>query len=205
MLLDFGDARFAVVTTGFTMQRYRSPAIEVYGSEGTIQLLGDDWAPEGWELWRNAEGAWRVFPEPDPHWQWTEGLRHLVDCVETGRPTVTRPEHAYHALEIMLAAQAAGRDGVARPIESGFPDPVYGSELVELDAERLAHDHRATMGYSPSPRPSFDGTDRDPCHGRVRHTWGDEDAGSSRTGSTSPPTAPRDRVRAAAGGRSSLR
>jgi predicted dehydrogenase len=146
VLLDFGDARFAVVTTGFTMQRYRSPAIEVYGSEGTIQLIGDDWAPEGWELWRNADGAWRVFPESDPQWQWTVGLRHLVDCVETGRPTVTRPEHAYHALEIMLAAQAAGRDGVARQIESGFPDPVYDPEWVELDAERYAHDRRSHDG-----------------------------------------------------------
>ena len=146
VLLDYGDSRFAVVTTGFTMQRYRSPAIEVYGSEGTIQLLGDDWAPEGWELWQNAEGAWRVFPESDPHWHWTEGLRHLVDCVEAGRPTVTRPEHAYHALEIMLAAQAAGRDGVARRIESGFPDPVYDTEWLDLDAERLAHDRRSHDG-----------------------------------------------------------
>jgi predicted dehydrogenase len=146
VLLDFGEARFAVVTTGFTMQRYRSPAIEVYGSEGTVQLLGDDWAPEGWELWRNDEGAWRVFPEPDPHWQWTEGLRHLVDCVEAGRPTVTRPEHAYHALEIVLAAQAAGRDGVAREIESGFPDPVYDSGWDDLEAERHAHDRRSHDG-----------------------------------------------------------
>jgi predicted dehydrogenase len=146
VLLDFGESRFAVVTTGFTMQRYRSPAIELYGSEGTIQLLGDDWAPEGWELWRNDDGAWHVFPEADPHWQWTEGLRHLVDCVETGRPTVTRPEHAYHALEIMLAAQAAGRDGVARTIESGFPDPVYDDSFAELDAARLAHDRRSHDG-----------------------------------------------------------
>ena len=146
VLLDFGESRFAVVTTGFTMQRYRSPAIELYGSEGTIQLLGDDWAPEGWELWRNDDGAWHVFPEADPHWQWTEGLRHLVDCVETGRPTVTRPEHAYHALEIMLAAQAAGRDGAARAIESGFPDPVYDDAFAELDAGRLAHDRRSHDG-----------------------------------------------------------
>jgi predicted dehydrogenase len=146
VLLDFGDARFAVVTTGFTMQRYRSPAIEVYGSEGTIQLLGDDWAPEGWELWRNAEGAWRVFPESDPHWRWTEGLRHLVDCVETGRTSVTRPEHAYHALEIMLAAQAAGRDGVARQIESDFPEPVYDPAWVTLQEERHAHDRRSHDG-----------------------------------------------------------
>ena len=85
VLLDFGESRFASVTTGFTMQKYRSPAIELYGSEGTIQLFGDDWAPEGWELWRNEEASWRRYPESDPHWQWTEGLRHLVDCVESDR------------------------------------------------------------------------------------------------------------------------
>ena len=177
VLIDFGDARFAAVTTGFTMQRYRSPAIEVYGSEGTVQLLGDDWAPEGWELWRNAEGAWRVFPESDPHWQWTEGLRHLVDCVESGRPTVTRPEHAYHALEIMLAAQAAGRDGVARAIESGFPDPVYDSNGSTSRPSGTPTTAAATMGYRPSPRPSFDAPTVIRAADAVRHTWGDEEAG----------------------------
>jgi predicted dehydrogenase len=146
VLLDFGDSRFAVATTGFTMQKYRSPAIEIYGEEGTIQLLGDDWAPEGWELWRNDEGAWRVHPESDPHWQWTDGLRHLVDCVEAGRPTITRPEHAYHALEIMLAAQAAGRDGTARTIASEFPDLVYDESWAETEAARRAHDHRSHHG-----------------------------------------------------------
>jgi predicted dehydrogenase len=146
VLLDFGDSRFASVTTGFTMQRYRSPAIELYGSRGTAQLLGDDWAPEGWELWSNAEGAWRVYPESDPHWQWTEGLRHLVDCVERGRQPVTRPEHAFHALEIMLAAQAAGRDGVAREIESGFPEPDYDEGWLAAEADRYAHDRRSHDG-----------------------------------------------------------
>jgi predicted dehydrogenase len=146
VLLDFGSARFAVVTTGFTLQRYRSPALELYGDEGTIQLLGDDWAPEGWELWRNDAGAWRIHPETDPHWQWTEGLRHLVDCVEAGRPTVTRPEHAYHALEIMLAAQAAGRDGVARTVESDFPELVYDESWAAAEAARRAHDRRSHDG-----------------------------------------------------------
>ena len=146
VLLDFGDARFAAVTTGFTMQKYRSPAIELYGSDGTIQLLGDDWAPEGWELWRNDDASWHLFPESDPHWQWTEGLRHLVDCVETGRSPVVRPEHAYHALEIMLAAQAAGADGVARTIESDFPDPVYDQAWLEAEDGRYAHDRRSHVG-----------------------------------------------------------
>ena len=133
VLIDFGDARFAVVTTGFTMQKYRSPCLELYGTHGVLQMLGDDWAPEGYELWRNTQrtssagtgdrAAWELHPETDPTWPWTDGLRHLVECLETGREPVTRPEHAYHALEIMLAAQAAGADGRAREIASGFPAP----------------------------------------------------------------------------------
>ncbi|MEI7761450.1 MAG: Gfo/Idh/MocA family oxidoreductase [Thermoleophilia bacterium] len=146
VLLDFGDARFGVVTTGFTMQKYRSPAVEVYGSEGTVQMLGDDWAPEGWEVWRNEDASWQVHPESDPHWQWTEGLRHLVDCVENGTETTTRPEHALHALEIMLAAQAAGADGVARTIETGFPEPIYGDALRAAEEAHRSHDRRSHDG-----------------------------------------------------------
>jgi len=146
VLLDFGDARFGVVTTGFTMQKYRSPAVEVYGSEGTLQLLGDDWAPEGWELWRNEDAFWQAHPESDPHWQWTEGLRHLVDCVESGTATTTRPEHALHALEIMLAAQAAGADGIARQIETDFPEPVYGDALLTAEEAHRSHDRRSHDG-----------------------------------------------------------
>lgn len=143
VLLDFGDARYAVVTTGFTMQRYRSPAIELYGSEGTAQLLGDDWAPEGWELWRNDEGYWRAMPESDPHWQWTDGLRHLVDCIEDGREPLIRPEHAVHALEVMLAAQAAGRDGVARALRTPFPEPIYDQGLLDAEEAHRSHDRRS--------------------------------------------------------------
>ena len=85
VLIDFGDARFAVVTTGFTMQSYRSPCIELYGTHGVLQMLGDDWAPEGYELWRNDHGAWELYDETEPTWPWTDGLRHLVECIETGR------------------------------------------------------------------------------------------------------------------------
>jgi predicted dehydrogenase len=144
VLLDFGGSRFAVVTTGFTMQKYRSPAIELYGSAGTVQMLGDDWAPEGYELWRNDVGAWQLHPESDPGWPWTEGLRHLVECIETGRSPVNTPDHAYHALEIMLAAQAAGRDGRAREIGSDFPAPRYPDvESEAVGAAHLQHDHRS--------------------------------------------------------------
>jgi predicted dehydrogenase len=142
VLLDFGAGRMAVVTTGFTMQKYRSPAIELYGATGTVQMLGDDWAPEGYELWRNDTGTWELHEETDPAWPWTDGLRHLVECLEDRTEPITRPEHAYHALEIMLAAQAAGRDGTTREIHSGFPAPQFGPP-PETAATRV-HDPRAT-------------------------------------------------------------
>ena len=139
ILLDFGQSVFAVVTTGFTMQSYRSPAIELYGSEGTIQMMGDDWRPMGYELWQNDVGAWQVFEDTDSYWPWTDGLRHLVECINRGAPPIITPEHGYHALEIMLKAQEAGRDGQAKQIESTFILPDFSGGDKEIVAH-LVHD-----------------------------------------------------------------
>lgn len=139
VLLEFAGNVIAVVTTGFTMQRYRCPAIEIYGSAGTIQMLGDDWDPNGYELWQNDVGAWQLFDETNPDWPWTDGLRHLVECIQTGTRPIITPEHGYHALEIMLKAMDAGRDGRARDIESTFTPPSFAAQDDPVDAH-LVHD-----------------------------------------------------------------
>ncbi|MCK6626214.1 MAG: Gfo/Idh/MocA family oxidoreductase [Anaerolineae bacterium] len=139
VLLDFGESVFAVVTTGFTIQKYRCPAIELYGSAGTMQMMGDDWDPEGYELWQNEVGAWQIFEETDPAWPWTDGLRHLVECIQQKTPPLNTPEHAYHVLEIMLRAQESGRDGQAKLIESAFTPPVF-DPTFEGETAHLAHD-----------------------------------------------------------------
>ncbi len=139
VLIDFGESVFAVVTTGFTMQQYRSPAIELYGSGGTIQMLGDNWDPDGYELWHNDIGAWQIFKETDPYWLWTDGLRHIVECSQQNvRPIITS-KHAYHVLEIMLMAQELSRDGQAGPIETTFMPPVFADERVSTPVH-LIHD-----------------------------------------------------------------
>jgi predicted dehydrogenase len=145
VLLDFGASRFACVTTGFTMQQYRSPAVELYGTDGVLQLLGDDWAPEGFEQWRNPHGAWEIFPETDPNWPWTDGLRHLVEAIESGHETVTRPEHAYHALEVMLAAMRSAREGRVVEIGSDFPGLDYDLLPPSAESERRIHDPRTLV------------------------------------------------------------
>ncbi|MBI4659676.1 MAG: Gfo/Idh/MocA family oxidoreductase [Verrucomicrobia bacterium] len=139
VLLDFGNSAFAVVTTGFTLQQYRSPALEIYGTTGTIQMLGDDWHPEGYELWQNSVGAWQVFKESDPDWPWTDGLRHLVECIRKGRRPLVTPEHACHVLEIMVKAQQSGREGRALTIDSAFPLPVFRKSVGRARAH-LVHD-----------------------------------------------------------------
>ena len=141
LLLDFGDATFAVVTTGFTMQQYRSPALELYGSEGTLQMLGDDWAPQGLESWRKDVPAWRWYKDLDPAWPWTDGLRHLVECIRMGARPLIHPSHAYHALEVVIKAREASLSGRAQLVESTFP-PLELQAPESGEAVHLMHDLR---------------------------------------------------------------
>ncbi|CAN5481792.1 Gfo/Idh/MocA family oxidoreductase [soil metagenome] len=138
--IEFENNCYAVVTTGFTMQNYRTPAIEIYGSKGTIQMLGDDWDPDGYELWQNGEGAWKLYGESDPNWPWADGIRHLVECIIKGERPIITPEHGYHALEIMEAARAAGRDGQRREIKSTFTPPNFFTSEEKDEVAELKHD-----------------------------------------------------------------
>lgn len=140
VLLDFGASTFGVVTTGFTLQQYRGPALEIYGTTGTLQMLGDDWDPEGYELWQNAAGCWQSFKESAPEWSWTDGLRHAVECLHADRAPQVEPQHAYHVLEVMLAAREAARTGCAQEIRSSF-DPIrLDGETDGAEPAHLVHD-----------------------------------------------------------------
>lgn len=139
VLIDFGQACLAVVTTGFIFQQYRRPALELYGARGTIQMLGDDWNPHGFEMWQNETAAWQVFDETAPTWPWTDGLRHLVESIQQGTPPIITPEHGYHVLEIMLKAQESGRSGRALDIESSFTPAEFVGQ-VETRPEQRLHD-----------------------------------------------------------------
>jgi predicted dehydrogenase len=145
ILIDFGDAIFAVVTTGFTMQQYRCPALELYGSSGTLQMMGDDWDPEGYELFQNSAGAWQIYKETDPGWLWTDGLRHLVECIQNGQKPLVTPEQAYHVLEIMVKAKLSGRDGQEKMIESSFSALNIDAPL-EGEQVHLVHDRTHQRG-----------------------------------------------------------
>ncbi len=142
ILLDFGSATFATVMTGFTMQEYRTPAVELYGGTGTMQMLGDDWAPNGYELYTHEHGAWSVYGDVDPTWRWTSGLRHLVDVAVDGHVQLIRPEHAFHTLEVMTKATVAARTGQAQTIDSTISPMPFNPDSIELRRGNPSHDNR---------------------------------------------------------------
>ena len=121
--LDFGAGVFAALTTGFTIQQLRTPAVELYGSTGTVQMLGADWQPAGYEVWQNDIGAWTSYPESAPDWDYADGLGHLVAAIRAGVAPELPPELALHVLEIMLLAIEAGRDGRTRALTTTFAHP----------------------------------------------------------------------------------
>ena len=98
LLLKFKNNCLAVVTTGFTMQQYNSPAIELYGSKGTIQMLGDDWEPKGFEIWRNKRSSLELFKTPYANWPWASGCyRKSSALLWQSRPQIPSSDLRKHA------------------------------------------------------------------------------------------------------------
>ena len=137
LLLDFGNQCFGVVTTGFTIQKYKVSGVEIYGTEGTLNMKSEDWDPKGFDLWRNQDGFWQDHSR-ESGWLWTDGIRDLIHAVQHKRKPVNTPEHAYHVLEIMTKAIESGRTGQALPIISSFTPPRF-DEVVSRSDRHLDH------------------------------------------------------------------
>ena len=119
-LLRHEEGGLSSVVSSQAIQRYRRPGLELYGTEGTANLLGDDWDPRGFEIWRNEDGRWEEYEAIDPTWLWADGLREAVLAVREDRPPLADPAHDLHVLEIVDAARQAAAEGRAVPVASRF-------------------------------------------------------------------------------------
>jgi len=119
LLRHTGGALSSILASHATV-RYRRPAIELYGTEGTANLLGDDWDPQGVELWREDAQTWTLREPDDATWVWTDGLRECVTALRGGRPPLADPAIDVHLLEVIAAAGDAARTGSAVAVSSRF-------------------------------------------------------------------------------------
>ncbi len=128
LLLDFGDARFGSIMTGFVYppEHDRRATIELLGTGGAVSWLGHDFAPRGIEVSRAGATGWETRATDQEGYHWSCGASYVAECLASGtRPAMTGP-HAYHVLEVMLAALDAARTARYVPVRSSFPWPVYG-------------------------------------------------------------------------------
>jgi len=120
VILRHADGALSTVTSSQAIQRYRCPGLEVYGTEGTANLLGDDWDPRGLEVWRNEAGSWEVHEPVEPTWLWADGLRELVLAIHEDRQPLVSVEHDLHLLDVIDAVALAATERAAIPVSSSF-------------------------------------------------------------------------------------
>lgn len=133
LLLDFGDATFAMVDGTYNVVGTKSPKMEVFGLEGTLLVnRGDVDAPPvevyrldaapGLAGWIKPQG-YEIFPVgTDRFGELVRGvlIEHLAECVRDGRKPTASGAHARHVLEIMLAAQQSAAEGRVIDVVSTF-------------------------------------------------------------------------------------
>ncbi len=136
LMLDFGGSTYAVVDGTFNVNAAKSPLIEIFGREGTINVpdfmwMMDPTAPpfevfrldavpgvDGW-ITPRAQAVLAAQRRIDDLAR-TAVIEHLVDCVRDGRKPILSAEHARHALEIMIAAKESARSGRAVELHTTF-------------------------------------------------------------------------------------
>jgi predicted dehydrogenase len=140
LLLDFGAAAFATIDATFNVQASRTPALELFGTAGTlivnrpgggadgsgpIELFRVDAAPglSGWISPRSPD----ALPAENRAARYSRAVLvdHLADCLEHGTAPVTGLDRGRHVLEIMLAAQTAAREGRTIELTTSFEPLAY--------------------------------------------------------------------------------
>ncbi len=132
------DGAISTIVASQAIQRYRRPGLELYGTEGTANLLGDDWDPTGLEIWRNDDAAWRTSDPIDPTWSWADGLREAVRSIVEARPPLTSTAQDLHLVEVIDAVRRSARERGTVAVGSSFA-PL--DLTIPLDRHHYVHDH----------------------------------------------------------------
>jgi len=121
MLLDFGNTTLATVNVSYNMLASRFPAMQFWGSRGSLtapQFLGDELG-----VWHQGDKEWKIShlpPSPYDKLGVAAGLPHWLDCIREGRQPVNNARCARHVLEVLLDAQVSARSGQAVEPKTSF-------------------------------------------------------------------------------------
>jgi predicted dehydrogenase len=134
VMLDHESGARSTVMASHAVHGYRRPALELYGTRGTANLLGDDWNPTGIDVHTDEWGHWRSFASPDPTWNWTDGLRTAVAAISGAAGGGLDSGLSLHVVDVLAAARgSAEEDGSPHPVPSSFPlEPIESVDRRDL-------------------------------------------------------------------------
>ena len=132
-ILDHESGALSSIVSSFAVHASHRPAIELYGVEGSANLLGDDWDPAGFEIWRADAGHWELHEPPDSTWLWTDGLRELVTALRENRDPLGSPDIDLHVLDVVTACKRSARTRQAGTVRIApcHPGPDLGDLAIE--------------------------------------------------------------------------
>ena len=130
--LDHGNGVLSHVQCGFNFfnphghegSKETRHTISIYGSQGSMGLVGYDWEPLGVDLAtkRNPSADRQVVDAQGYVWQ--QGASMVAECLATGKEPLFTPEHALHVVEIIVAARESQQTGRRIDLHSTFKWPI---------------------------------------------------------------------------------
>jgi predicted dehydrogenase len=139
VILRHENGTLSSIVSSHAIQRYRRPGLEIYGTSGTANLLGDDWDPRGFEIWRNESNCWEEYEPVEPTWLWADGLAELAAALREGRSPLHDNRHDLHLIEVIDACSASARSGRFVPLRSRFP--ALDLRAAKMPERHTLHDH----------------------------------------------------------------
>ena len=122
LMLDFGDARLAMLDTTYCVPASKSPRMEIHGTEGTLSLVGQGTAPRepALYLYRTTTESWEEIEVPAAPPVRDLGVLHMVECLREGKPLVLTGERGRHLVEVLAKAPLAAAQARTLDIETTF-------------------------------------------------------------------------------------
>jgi predicted dehydrogenase len=132
VLLDHGQGVLSHVQCGFNFfnphghdgSEEARHTISIFGSGGSMGLVGYDWEPLGVDLATRESPRIQRQATDRGSYVWQQGAALVAECLATGKEPLFTPEHALHVLEIITAARESQRSGRRIELRSTFKWPI---------------------------------------------------------------------------------
>jgi predicted dehydrogenase len=111
LMLDFGDATFAFLDATYCVEATLAPQLEIYGSDGTVSVVGEGATKAQLKLYESAKKEWREVPVPPAPPVRDLGSLNLVEALRDEAKLVLTGERGRHLVEIMSGALVAATTG----------------------------------------------------------------------------------------------